>query len=131
LIGVGAKWRSGVSALETATEALRVALVEGDGAALTKLLHDRATYSHSDGRVWTKQVTLDSLVGKKRYASVKTSEQAVDVIGAVGIVRHTSDVVTNAADGKTVPSRIKVLQCWVKSAEEWKLLARAASPTPA
>jgi hypothetical protein len=120
-----------VSALETATEALRVALAEGDGAALNKLLHDRATYSHSDGRVWTKQVTLDSLGGKKRYASVKTSEQTVDVIGTVGIVRLTSDVVTNAADGKTVPSHIKVLLCWVKSGEEWKLLARAASPTPA
>jgi len=56
LIGVGAKWRSGVSALETATEALRVALAEGDGAALNKLLHDRATYLHSDGRVWTKRL---------------------------------------------------------------------------
>ena len=98
---------------------------------MNKLLHDRATYLHSDGRVWTKQVTLDSLVGKKRYASVKTSEQTVDVIGTVRIVRLTSDVVTNAADGKTVLSRIKVLLCWVKSAEEWKLLARAASPTPA
>jgi hypothetical protein len=118
-------------ALEKAAEALRVALAEGDGAALTRILHDRLTYSHSDGRVWTKQVTLDSLAGKKRYALVKTSDQTVDVVGTVGIVRHTADIVTNAADGKTIPSHIKVLLCWVKSGEEWKLLARAASPTPA
>lgn len=110
-----------VSALETATEALRVAPAEGDGAALNKLLHDRATYSHSDGRVLTRQVTLDSIAGKKRYASVKMSEQTKRRRNG-RIVRLASDVVTNAADGKTVPSHIKVLLCWVKSGEDWKLL---------
>ncbi len=117
------------SALEAASEALRRALQEGDGKVLTALLHDHMTYSHSDGRVWTKEVLLSTVAGKQRYLSVATSEQTVDVVGEVGIVRHIYDVVNN--DEKKNRSHLKVLLCWVRQGQGWQLLARSGTTIPA
>lgn len=55
---------SELAALEDAVEALRRALVDGDGEALNRMLHERLTYSHSNGRVWTKEELLQNLSGK-------------------------------------------------------------------
>lgn len=114
-----------VGALEGATEALRRALEEGDGKVLQALLHERMSYSHSDGRVWTKAVLLDAIAGKQRYLSVRTSAQTVAIVGTTGIVRHIYDVVNN--DGKKTASHLQVLMCWVQEAQGWQLLARGAT----
>ncbi|WP_079217792.1 nuclear transport factor 2 family protein [Herbaspirillum robiniae] len=117
------------AALEGAVEALRRALEEGDGKVLSAVLHDHLTYSHSDGRVWSKDVLMGNVAGKKRYLSIVTSEQTVDVQGDVGIVRHTYDVVNN--DDKKSTSHIKVLLCWTLADRSWKLLARSGTNAPA
>lgn len=119
----------GAASLEVATEALRKALEDGDGKVLTAILHDHLTYSHSDGRVWTKDVLMGNVAGKKRYLTIATSEQTVDVQGDVGIVRHTYDVVNN--DDKKSTSHIKVLLCWTLADRSWKLLARSGTNAPA
>jgi len=113
--------------LEDAVELLRNALVDGDGNVLQKIVHDHLSYSHSDGRVWTKDVLLENIAGKKRYLAITTSQQTVDVLGQVGIVRHTYDVVNNQGDGKSSTSHIKVLMCWIKSDTTWQLLARSGT----
>jgi len=111
--------------LEAAVEMLRHALEDGDGAVLKELLHDHLTYSHSDARVWSKEVLLGNIAGKKRYLSIVTSEQSVDVLKQVGIVRQTYDVVNN--DEKKSTSHIKVLMCWTRSDKSWQLLARSGT----
>jgi Domain of unknown function (DUF4440) len=119
------------SDLERSVEALRRALVDGDGDALTKLVHDQMTYSHSDGRVWTKHDLLQNIAGKKRYLSIAVSNQTVEIVKPTGIVRHTYDVVNNLGDGKTGSSHIAVLMCWVRSDNGWQLLARSGTTLPA
>lgn len=114
--------------LDAAVEALRRALQDGDGPILKDILHEHLTYSHSDGRVWSKEVLLGNIAGKKRYLSIATSEQTVDVLGQVGIVRHTYDVVNN--DEKKSTSHIKVLMCWTRSDNAWQLLARSGTNAP-
>lgn len=116
-----------------ATEAFRRAMVDGNEAALLNVLHDDLTYSHSDGRVWTKQDLLANVVGKNRYLSIETSQQTVAIAGQTGIVRHTFDVVNNLGNGKTAKNHIKVLLCWVYSdqAHSWRLLARSSTTLPA
>jgi len=114
-----------------AVETLRAAMVAGDGKVLTALLHDRLTYSHSDGHQQTKAQVLDELAGKKSFASLALSEQTVDVVGTVGIVRHVFDSVNNLPEGKTSSAHIRVLQVWVKAGKGWKLLARASTPIKA
>ena len=121
---------SELAALEEAVEALRRALVDGDGEALDRMLHERLTYSHSNGRVWTKEELLRNLGGKKRYLSISLSEQTVEVVGSAGIVRHTYDVVNNSGEGKTNSSHIGVLLCWVKAGENWELVARSSTTLP-
>lgn len=128
--GIASEGTSELAALEDAVEALRRALVDGDGEALNRLLHERLTYSHSNGRVWTKEELLQNLGGKKRYLSISLSEQTVEVVGSVGIVRHTYDVVNNAGEGKTNSSHIGVLLCWVKAGENWELVARSSTTLP-
>lgn len=117
------------ASLEAASEALRQALEQGDGPVLQTLLHERMTYSHSDGRVWTKAVLLEAIAGKQRYLSVRTSAQTVEVAGSTGIVRHTYDVVNN--DEKKSTGHLKVLLCWVSQGQGWQMLARSATTVPA
>ena len=117
--------------LEGAVEALRRALVDGDGDALMKLVHEDLTYSHSDGRVWTRHDLLENIAGKKRYLAISVSQQTVDIVQQTGVVRHTYDVVNNLGDGKTSSSHIKVLMCWIKSGKNWELLARSGTTVPA
>lgn len=119
------------ASLESAVEALRRALVDGDGDVLQRIVDDKMTYSHSDGRVWTKHDLLDNIAGKKRYLSIRTSAQSIYIVGHTGIVRHTYDVLNNGSDGKTSTSHISVLLCWVKAGKQWKLLARAGTNLPA
>lgn len=120
---------AGAASLEVATEALRRALQEGDGKTLQALLHERMSYSHSDGRVWTKAVLLDAIAGKQRYLSVRTSAQTVEVVGTTGIVRHIYDVVNN--DEKKTAGHLQVLMCWVDEGAGWQLLARGATTVAA
>jgi hypothetical protein len=114
--------------LEASVEALRRALEEGDGAALNELLHEHLTYSHSDARVWSKEVLLSNVAGKKRYLSIVNSEQSVDLQGPTGIVRNTCDVANN--DEKKSRSHIKVLMCWIRTDKSWQLLARSGTNAP-
>jgi ketosteroid isomerase-like protein len=117
-------------ALEKAVEAMRAAMVAGDGKVLKAVLHDRLTYSHSDGHQQTKEQVLDELAGKHSFASLALSAQTVDIVGNVGVVRHVFDSVNNLPDGKTSSAHIRVLQCWIKAGKGWKLLARASTPIP-
>jgi hypothetical protein len=121
---------SELAALKEAVEALRRGLVDGDGEVLNRMLHERLTYSHSNGRVWTKEELLQNVGGKQRYLSISLSEQTVDLVGSTGIVRHTYDVVNNLGEGKTNSSHLGVLLCWVRAREHWKLLARSSTTLP-
>lgn len=117
--------------LEGAVETLRRALVAGDANTLSRLLHERLTYSHSNGRIWTKHELLENLGGNRRYLSISQSEQTIDVVGGVGVVRHVYDVVNNLGDGNTSSGHLAVLQCWMKVEASWQLLARSGTTLPA
>jgi hypothetical protein len=120
-----------VAGLAKAVEALRAAMVAGDGKVLKAVLHDQLTYSHSDGHQQTKAQVLDELAGKNSFASLALSDQTIDVVGNVGVVRHVFDSVNNLPEGKTSSAHIKVLQVWIKAGKSWKLLARASTPLKA
>jgi hypothetical protein len=119
------------AAVAKAVEALRAAMVAGDGKVLKVVLHDRLTYSHSDGHQQTKAEVLEELAGKNSFASLALSAQTIDVVGNVAIVRHVFDSVNNLPEGKTSSAHIKVLQTWLKVGKGWKLLARGSTPLKA
>ena len=113
--------------LERASEALRIAMVEGDGELLNSVLHDRVIYMHSSGRSQTKADLLEQMAGKHFFASLEYTDQIVEVVDYTGIVTVTVDQVKNLAEGKTRASRIKVMYSWVYSEGNWKLLGRTSA----
>lgn len=119
------------TAVAKAVEALRVAMLAGDGAALKALTMDPLTYGHSNSRLEDKAAFVASLEGKNAFKSIDLSDHAIQVVGDTAIARHTFDAVNNLPDGKTSTAHIKVLQVWKKDGGAWKLLARQAAPLPA
>ena len=113
--------------LAQASEALRVAMLQGDRKHLNSVLHDRLNYMHSSGRSQTKIDLLEQMGGTRFFASLDYSDQVVDVVDDTGIVTVTVDQVKNLTEGKTRASRIKVMYSWVNSAGEWKLLGRTSA----
>ncbi|TBW40985.1 nuclear transport factor 2 family protein [Siculibacillus lacustris] len=116
------------AAVAAAVEALRVAMVAGDGKALAALVFDQLVYVHSDGHLDTKESFLKSLDGTNSFKSLALSDQIVDVVGDNALVRHTFDSVNNLPEGKTSTAHIRVLQVWKLDKGAWKLLARQSTP---
>ena len=114
-----------------AVNALRDAMLAGDGATLRAMTMDQLTYGHSNSRLEDKAAFVASLDGKNAFKALDLSDHAIQVIGDIAVARHTFDSVNNLADGKTNTAHIKVLQVWKKVVGTWKLLARQASPLPA
>lgn len=117
--------------LTKAVEALRVAMLAGDGAALKALTMEQLTYGHSNGRLEDKAAFVASLDGKNAFKSLDLSDHAIQIVGDTAVARHTFDAVNNLPDGKTSNAHIKVLQVWKKDGGVWKLLARQSAPLPA
>lgn len=120
----------GRGSLAEAVEALRAAMVAGDGTVLAALLHDHLNYMHSSGHSQTKQNVLTDLAGKRFFAAFDHVEQTVDVVGQVGVVKTTVDQVKNLPGGGTRASRIKVLHTWVQTGRSWQLVTRASALLP-
>ena len=114
-----------------AVNALRDAMLAGDGATLRAMTMDQLTYGHSNSRLEDKAAFVASLDGKNAFKALDLSEHAIQVIGDIAVARHTFDSVNNLPDGKTNTAHIRVLQVWKKVDGTWKLLARQASPLPA
>lgn len=119
--------------LETAVESLRTSMIAGDGDVLNSLLHDNLNYMHSSGHSQTKRNVLNVLAGKKFFASLTYSDLIIDIVANAGVVKFTADQVKNLPAGGTRPSRITVMQTWLRTEEAWRLLARSSalvSPAP-
>lgn len=116
-----------LTGLERASEALRLAMVAGDGRTLDALLHDRLVYMHSSGHSQSKADLMRDLAGKQFFAGLTYAAQSFDVVGDTGIVRLTVDQVKNVAGGKTRASRIEVLHTWVRTGGTWRLLGRVSA----
>ncbi len=114
----------------SAAEKLRVAMLAGDGAALTGLVHEGLSYGHSNGRTETKAAFVASLDKKNSFKSLAITKQVVSVAGNNAIVRHVFDSENNQPDGKTSTAYITVLQVWTKGSGGWQLLARQSAPIP-
>ena len=127
---VGAGGGSGESAV-AAAEKLRVAMVDPDQAVLTSLVADELSYGHSGGKVDTKTSFIaDLMSGASDFVTIAITDQTVQVVDNVAIVRHTLTADTNDS-GKPGKVSIKILGVWQKQGSDWKLLARQAVRPPA
>lgn len=121
--GAGASAEQSVT---TASERLRIAMIDPTPAALNQLVAEDLSYGHSGGRVDTKASFIGDLVnGKSDFVTIVITDQTVKVVGDTAIVRHTLTADTNDS-GKPGKVQIKILAVWQKQGSDWKLLARQA-----
>jgi len=114
------------TAVASATEKLRLAMVNADQKALESLVSEKLSYGHSGGHVEGKQEFVDKIVsGKSDFVTIDLSEQSIILNGNTAIVRHVLKATTNDG-GKPGEVQLKVLLVWQKQGKKWLLIARQA-----
>jgi len=112
-------------AVTAAVEALRKAMVAGDKAALDKLTQAELIYCHSSGRLENKAEFIETLTnGKAGFTAIELSDQSVNIVDKVALVRHVFNG-TARKDGGHI--KLSILTVWTPQQDQWKLLARQAA----
>jgi hypothetical protein len=113
------------TAVSTAVEALRNAMVAGDKAALEKLAMDELSYGHSSGRLENKAEFIATLTsGMAGFSGIELSDQTVNVVDRIALVRHVFNG-TRRKEGDKM--KLSILTVWLQQQDQWKLLARQAA----
>jgi len=113
------------TAVSTAVEALRNAMVAGDKAALEKLAMDELSYGHSSGRLENKAEFIATLAsGMAGFSGIELSDQTVNVVDRIALVRHVFNG-TRRKEGDKM--KLSILTVWLQQQDQWKLLARQAA----
>ena len=112
-------------AVSTAVEALRKAMIAGDRAGLEKLALPELSYGHSSGRLENKAEFIEALAsGKSGFSAIELSDQTVNIVDRVALVRH---VFTGTRRKEGDKMKLSILTVWMQQQDEWKLLARQAA----
>ena len=113
------------SAVSAAVEALRKAMVAGDKPALEKLTLDELSYGHSSGRLENKAEFIATLTsGKAGFTAIELSDQTVNIVDKVALVRHVFNGTSRKDGGHT---KLSILTVWTQREDQWKMLARQAA----
>ena len=114
------------TAVATAVETLRKAMLDGDRALLEKISSPDLSYGHSGGKVEDKASFVEALAsGANDFVTIDLSEQTIKITGSTAIVRHKLNGTSNDG-GKPGVVKLAVMTVWVKQGKDWKLLARQA-----
>ena len=112
-------------AVTAAVEALRKAMVAGDKSELEKLAMAELSYGHSSGRLENKAEFIDTLTsGKAGFSAIDLSDQTVNVVDKIALVRHVFSG-TRRKEGDKM--KLSILTVWLQQQDQWKLLARQAA----
>ncbi len=116
-------------AIKKAEQDWATAVVKKDYAVLDRVLADDLAYTHSDGRLDTKQALIDSLKsGKQTYEaaehqSIEVKMLAKDVALVRGRVRMTA-----AAGGKpAVPANFSMLRVYQLKGGKWQMIGHQSA----
>lgn len=121
---VGLAQSADEAAVRAAHEAFVTAAKAGDGAALEKIFADGLQYSHSNGKLETKQEAIAALVKSK--GNFEVHSQTVHVYGKTATIRAK---VTFHGPNGDVP--LTMLQVWTKNAKKWQMVERHTTRVPA
>ena len=117
-----------------ALEAYKQAMIKKDATALSRILSDDLTYTHSSNLHQDKAAVLESLKGNAVVEAIDFKNLKVRVYGNSAVVTGDVDFRNNTAGVVTV-SKLNILHVLVKGPQGWQLVARQATrypePTPA
>ena len=113
------------SAVSAAVESLRKAMIAADKSTLEKLAAAELSYGHSSGRLENKAEFIEALTsGKSGFSAIELSDQTVNVVDKVALVRHVFSG-TRRKEGDKM--KLAILTVWLQQQDQWKLLARQAA----
>ncbi len=114
-------------AIKKQIEALRIAMISGNRAALNSLTSPELHYAHSMDVIQTRSGFVDSLATKTwTFTKIMIVKQEIHVSGNTATVTHRlyGDIKNVGKDpGKTA---LGVMQVWKKVNGKWLLYARSA-----
>jgi len=124
LINAQSKAETEVAAV---VEQMRQAMVDGNGAVLSKIASDKLNYVHSSGHVDYKKDFVEKIAsGASDFVTIDLTDQVIIISGNVAIVRHDLSAKTNDG-GKPGEVHLRIMLTWQKQGKHWVLLARQAT----
>jgi ketosteroid isomerase-like protein len=114
------------TAVASAVESLKKAMIDADKATLENLTDEALSYGHSNGKIEDKAEFVRAIVsGESDFVTINLTEQTIKIAGNAAIVRHKLAGTTNNS-GKPGTANLALLMVWQKQKGGWKLLARQA-----
>lgn len=114
-----------------AAETKRIeALVKGDVDALDALFTKDMVYTHSSGKVDTKEILLESLkTGATKYLSLVLTEKKHQVYGNTVVVTGLAEIKVKAGESE-VGFKARFIEIWTRQKGEWKFAAWQTTRLP-
>jgi ketosteroid isomerase-like protein len=101
-----------------------------DRTGFDALLHERATWGHSDGRVQPAGEQVEALLeGRSVFETIETVDESIVIDGDTAILRQRFDA-TAVSRGRPVRPHLVVVLIWLRRDDRWRLLLRQAMPAP-
>ena len=114
----------------TALDSYKQALLKKDAAALSKVLAEDLTYTHSSNLHENKAAVIESLKNNTVYEAIDFKDPKVRVYGNTALVKTDADFHNNTG-GTTTVIKLNILHVFVKGPQGWQLVARQATRYPA
>jgi ketosteroid isomerase-like protein len=112
------------SAVASAVDYLKKAMLDGDRESLSKISAEKLSYGHSSGLVENKQQFVDKIAsGTADFLSMDLLNQTISVSGNTAIVRHELHAKLNE-NGKPNEVHLRVMLVFQKQSGKWLMLAR-------
>ncbi|MFC0775315.1 nuclear transport factor 2 family protein [Terrimonas alba] len=114
--------------LKEAMRTLDKALVEKDSVALSRLLHNKVSFGHSNGWVQSHDdVWNDFASGKLSYQKIENSLTTIAAINKKWATVRMNIATEGKLNDKVFAMNLHVLQVWMKTKKGWQLIARQSA----
>lgn len=110
-------------ALIAAEKVRAAALVAADKEATAGLLAEEFTYTHSTGRVDTRDSYLAAFGTNYRFLTVEQSDVSVRQYGDAAVLAGNLDTLLVPKHGEQRLSRLRFMSVWARQDGAWKLIA--------
>lgn len=128
---------SGMAFAQTPEEAIRAAdarriaaIVDAEPGALSSLLSQDLTYTHSTGQVENKEQFLAGISsGKLDYQAIQPSEVQIRIYGNTAVMTGRAEVKVNA-EGKDLALALRFTSVWVQGESGWRMAAWQSTRLP-
>jgi ketosteroid isomerase-like protein len=112
-----------------ALDAYKHAMIKRDAAALSKVLADDLTYTHSSNKHEDKAAVLESLKGNPRVEAIDFKDLKVRQYGNSAVITGDADF-RNNNDGAVTVIHLHVIHVFVKNPQGWQMVARQTTRYP-